>query len=61
MIAAMQNDPKALKMEAADLIYHLLVVLQIGGVSLQDVTDELGRRTHQSGLQEKASRGTAQT
>ena len=61
VIAAMQNDPKALKMEAADLIYHLLVVLQIGGVTLQDVIDELGRRTHQSGLQEKASRGTAQS
>ena len=61
VIAAMQIDPKALKMEAADVLYHLLVVLQIGGVTLQDVTEELARRTHQSGLQEKAARTTAQT
>ena len=61
VIAALQNDPKALKMEAADVLYHLLVVLQIGGVTLQDVTEELARRTHQSGLQEKAARTTAQT
>ena len=59
VIAALQNDPAALKMEAADVLYHLLVVLQIGGVTLQDVTQELGRRTRQSGLQEKASRTTS--
>ncbi len=56
VIAAMQNDKGALRMEAADLIYHLLVVLQIGGVPLQDVVNELGRRTRQSGLEEKAGR-----
>jgi phosphoribosyl-ATP pyrophosphohydrolase len=33
-----------------------LVLLQDGGVPLQDVIDELARRTQQSGLQEKASR-----
>ena len=56
VIAAVQGDKKALTLEAADVIYHLLVVLQIGGVSLQDVVAELGRRTHQSGLEEKAAR-----
>ena len=45
-----------LKLEAADVLYHLLVLLQDGGVSLQDVIDELARRTRQSGHQEKASR-----
>ncbi len=56
VIAAMENDGTALKMEAADVLYHLLVLLQDGGVPLQDVIDELARRTQQSGIQEKASR-----
>jgi phosphoribosyl-ATP pyrophosphohydrolase len=56
VIAAVENDGQALKMEAADVLYHLLVLLQDGGVPLQDVIDELARRTQQSGLQEKASR-----
>jgi len=55
-IAAVARDRSGLKMEAADLLYHLLVLLQDGGVPLQDVIDELARRTQQSGLQEKASR-----
>jgi phosphoribosyl-ATP pyrophosphohydrolase len=42
--------------ESADLVYHLLVVLKIAGIPLQDVVDELHRRTGQSGLQEKANR-----
>lgn len=57
VIAAIERDPMALKMEAADVLYHLLVLLQDGGVPLQDVVDELARRTQQSGHQEKASRG----
>lgn len=55
-IAAVEHDSTALKAEAADVLYHLLVLLQDGGVPLQDVIDELARRTQQSGLQEKASR-----
>jgi phosphoribosyl-ATP pyrophosphohydrolase len=55
-IAAVQGDREALRAEAADVLYHLLVLLQAGGVPLQDVVDELARRTRQSGLQEKASR-----
>ena len=56
VIAAISGDRKALKNEAADLVYHLLVVLRIGGVSVQDVLGELERRTAQSGLAEKAAR-----
>ncbi len=56
VIAAVQGDYRALVMESADVLYHLLVVLRSRGVPLQDVLDELERRTAQSGLQEKASR-----
>lgn len=58
IIAALNKNRDELKMEAADVLYHLLVLLQDGGVPLQDVVEELARRTHQSGLQEKASRST---
>ncbi|HSM42840.1 MAG TPA: phosphoribosyl-ATP diphosphatase [Afifellaceae bacterium] len=57
-IAAVRGDRAELVKEAADVIYHLLVVLQVGGVSLDDVKAELERRTAQTGLQEKASRAT---
>lgn len=56
VIAAMAGDRKALTSEAADLIYHLLVVLEAGEVPLADVLAELQRRTAQSGLAEKAQR-----
>jgi phosphoribosyl-ATP pyrophosphohydrolase len=55
-LAAVQGDRGALTAEAADVLYHLLVVLQGAGVPLQDVMAELERRTAQSGLAEKASR-----
>jgi phosphoribosyl-ATP pyrophosphohydrolase len=55
-IAAVRGDRTELTKEAADVIYHLLVVLQVGGVSLDDVKAELERRTTQTGLEEKASR-----
>ncbi len=55
-IAAVERDSAGLKAEAADVLYHLLVLLQDGGVPLQDVIEELARRTQQSGHQEKASR-----
>lgn len=44
--------------EAADLIYHLLVMLGHRGVQLSEVEAELGRRFGISGLDEKAARGT---
>ncbi|MDO1584692.1 phosphoribosyl-ATP diphosphatase [Rhizobium oryzicola] len=56
VIAAMGQDRKNLTAEAADLLYHLIVVLKIAELPLQDVLNELERRTGQSGLQEKASR-----
>ncbi len=56
VIAAVGQDRKELVGESADLLYHLLVVLKIADIPLQDVLDELQRRTSQSGLQEKASR-----
>ncbi len=56
VIAAIEGEKAALTSETADLLYHLMVVLKIGGVALQDVMGELERRTSQSGLVEKASR-----
>ena len=56
VIAAVGGDKKALVSESADLIYHWLVVLALAGVPLSEVIGELGRRTGQSGLAEKASR-----
>jgi len=58
-IAAVQGDREGLKNEAADVLYHLLVVLRAGGVGLDAVMAELERRTAQSGLAEKASRRSA--
>ncbi len=57
IIAAMEGDRSALVNEAADTLYHLLVMLEARNVSLNDVLLELERRTKQSGLTEKASRG----
>ncbi|MCA1407136.1 phosphoribosyl-ATP diphosphatase [Ensifer sp. IC3342] len=56
VIAAISEDRKNLIDESADLLYHLMVVLNIAAVPLQDVMDELARRTSQSGLEEKANR-----
>jgi len=55
-IAAVQGNQQEVRSEAADVLYHLLVVLAVSGVSLADVMDELQSRTAQSGLEEKASR-----
>ncbi len=55
-IAAVQEDKGRLIAETADLLYHLLVVLEARGVTLADVETELAKRTAQSGHQEKASR-----
>ena len=56
-IAAAQGDKCAMTAEAADVLYHLLVALQAGGIPLQDVLEELSRRTSKSGHEEKAARG----
>jgi phosphoribosyl-ATP pyrophosphohydrolase len=56
VIAAIAQDRQDLVSESADLVYHLMVVLNIAGIPLQDVLDELEHRTGQSGLREKAGR-----
>jgi phosphoribosyl-ATP pyrophosphohydrolase len=56
VIAAIQDDKAALAGEAADLVFHLLVLLADAGLSLDDVRAELARREGMSGLEEKASR-----
>jgi phosphoribosyl-ATP pyrophosphohydrolase len=57
VMAAVQQDKGRLIAEAADLLYHLLVVLEARGVTLAEVEAELAKRTAQSGHAEKASRG----
>lgn len=56
VIAGVSQDDDALKREAADLIYHLLVLLEVREVSLDAVLAELESRMGQSGLEEKAAR-----
>jgi phosphoribosyl-ATP pyrophosphohydrolase len=56
VIAAVTGDRDELVKEAADVLYHLLVVLKAADVPLADVMAELDRRTAQSGLDEKAGR-----
>ncbi len=56
VIAAVGESDEALCAEAADVFYHLLVVLRTRGISLGDVLEELERRTARSGHEEKASR-----
>ena len=55
-LAASSKDKAHTAQEAADVIYHLLVLLQACGVSLSEVEKILSAREAQSGLQEKASR-----
>jgi phosphoribosyl-ATP pyrophosphohydrolase len=55
-IAAVEGKRDALVHESADLLYHLLVVLQSRGISLSEVLAELEQRTRRSGHEEKASR-----
>lgn len=59
VIAAMGEDDGALKSEAADLIYHLLVLLEVREIPLAEVLEVLEHRTGTSGLVEKAARGTS--
>ena len=56
VIAAIAGDRENLKYEAADVIFHLLVVLKIAGVPFSEVLAELERRTAKSGIAEKAAR-----
>lgn len=56
IIEAVRGDRARLTSEAADVLYHLLVMLAARGVSLAEVLAELERREGVSGIQEKASR-----
>ena len=56
VIAAVSESDERLRSEAADLIYHLLVVLEARNLSFQSVLNEVDRRAAQSGHAEKASR-----
>ena len=56
VIAAMGTDAAALKAEAADTLYHLLVLLESRHVALDDVLKVLEGRMGMSGIEEKASR-----
>ena len=56
IIEAVKDDKAALTSEAADVLYHLLVMLASRDVPLQAVLDELARRQSQSGIAEKKSR-----
>ena len=58
-LAAVNEDRDALIGEAADLLYHLLVVLEARSVALGEVEAALARRMSQTGLEEKASRPRA--
>lgn len=57
-IAAFEADNKALIAEAADVLYHLLVLLRARQTPLNEVMQELSRRTSMSGHAEKEMRGT---
>ncbi|WP_166416684.1 phosphoribosyl-ATP diphosphatase [Cochlodiniinecator piscidefendens] len=56
IIAAVKNDKAELTAEAADVLFHLLVMLESRDVALTDVFAELDRREGTSGLVEKAGR-----
>jgi phosphoribosyl-ATP pyrophosphohydrolase len=56
IIEAIKGDKEKLTSEAADVIYHLLVMLAANDVTLDDVVAELARRQGTSGITEKAAR-----
>ncbi|MBY6092764.1 phosphoribosyl-ATP diphosphatase [Maritimibacter alkaliphilus] len=56
IIEATKGDKARLTSEAADVLYHLLVMLAARDVTLDDVYGELARREGTSGIAEKAAR-----
>ena len=56
VLAAVGEDRERVISEAADVLYHLVVLLEARGVAVTEVEAALAARTAQSGLQEKASR-----
>jgi phosphoribosyl-ATP pyrophosphohydrolase len=57
VIEAVKGDRERLTSEAADVLYHLLVMLASRNVTLDAVLTELDRRAGTSGIAEKAGRG----
>jgi len=55
-LAAVGEDRERVAAEAADLLYHLLVLLEARGIALAEVETALAGRLSRSGLEEKASR-----
>ena len=56
IIEAVKGDRARLTSEAADVLYHLLVMLAARGLTLADVETELAKRAGPSGIAEKAAR-----
>jgi phosphoribosyl-ATP pyrophosphohydrolase len=56
IIAALDGSTREIASEAADLLFHLHVLLSATGVPWSDVLAELERREGTSGLDEKAAR-----
>ena len=56
IVEAVREDKPALTREAADVLYHFLVMLAASGLTVDDVLAELERREGVSGIAEKASR-----
>ena len=56
IIEAVKGDREKLASEAADVLFHFLVMLKARDLPLSAVMDELARRQGQSGIAEKASR-----
>ena len=56
VIEAVKGDQKALTSEAADVVYHLMVMLASRSINFSDVLTELARRSDISGLDERAQR-----
>ena len=56
VVAALSGSDEELVGEAADVLFHLTVLLAARGIALQRVMAELERREGTSGLAEKASR-----
>ncbi|MEM6637338.1 MAG: phosphoribosyl-ATP diphosphatase [Pseudomonadota bacterium] len=57
VIEAVKEDRQHLASEAADVIFHLMVMLESRDVAWEDVEAELARRAGTSGISEKATRG----
>ena len=56
IIEAVKGDNKALISEAADVIFHYLIMLKSRNINFKDVMKELENRTNKSGLREKEDR-----